>query len=94
MVFFKYGKFLLENFIELANLAGFSYTPAKLDIIFLVGISFYTFQTISYTLDFYFKKTQRLPIVSRLWALRYFLFAAGRGADRQSQRITSAMRTT
>ena len=52
--FFKYGKFLLENFIELAKLAGFSYTPAKVDIIFFVGILFYTFQTISYTLDFYF----------------------------------------
>ena len=52
--FFKYGKFLLENFIELANFAGFSYTPAKLGIILLLGILFYTFQTLSYTLDFYF----------------------------------------
>jgi alginate O-acetyltransferase complex protein AlgI len=57
--FFKYGEFLLENFIELASLAGFSYTPAKLDIILPVGISFYTFQTLSYTLDVYFKKAQR-----------------------------------
>ena len=57
--FFKYGEFLLENFVELANLAGFSYTPAKLDIILPVGISFYTFQTLSYTLDVYFKKAQR-----------------------------------
>ena len=57
--FFKYGEFLLENFIELASLVGFSYTPAKLDIILPVGISFYTFQTLSYTLDVYFKKAQR-----------------------------------
>lgn len=57
--FFKYGEFFLQNFIELASLAGFSYTPAKLDIILPVGISFYTFQTLSYTLDVYFKKTQR-----------------------------------
>ena len=57
--FFKYGEFLLENFIELASLVGFSYTPAKLDIILPVGISFYTFQTLSYTLDVYFKKGQR-----------------------------------
>jgi alginate O-acetyltransferase complex protein AlgI len=57
--FFKYGEFLLENFVELASLAGFSYTPAKLDIILPVGISFYTFQTLSYTLDVYFKKAQR-----------------------------------
>ena len=57
--FFKYGEFLLENFIELVNLVGFSYTPAKLDIILPVGISFYTFQTLSYTFDVYFKKAQR-----------------------------------
>ena len=57
--FFKYGEFLLENFVELASLAGFSYTPAKLDIILPVGISFYTFQTLSYTLDVYFKKAHR-----------------------------------
>ncbi len=57
--FFKYGEFLLGNFIELASFAGISYTPAKLDIILPVGISFYTFQTLSYTLDVYFKKAQR-----------------------------------
>jgi alginate O-acetyltransferase complex protein AlgI len=57
--FFKYGEFFLENFIELASLVGFSYTPAKLNIILPVGISFYTFQTLSYTLDVYFKKAQR-----------------------------------
>ena len=54
--FFKYGEFLLENFIELLNLFGLSYTPQKLDIILPVGISFYTFQTMSYTIDVYRKK--------------------------------------
>ena len=57
--FFKYGEFLLENFIELLNLFGLSYTPQKLDILLPVGISFYTFQTLSYTLDVYFKKAER-----------------------------------
>jgi alginate O-acetyltransferase complex protein AlgI len=57
--FFKNGEFILENFVELVSLAGFSCTPAKLDIILPVGISFYTFQTLSYTLDVYFKKAQR-----------------------------------
>ncbi len=57
--FFKYGEFLLENFVALANLAGIQYAPAPLDIILPVGISFYTFQTLSYTLDVYFKKTSR-----------------------------------
>jgi D-alanyl-lipoteichoic acid acyltransferase DltB (MBOAT superfamily) len=51
--FFKYGNFALENFIAIAASAGIQYQPAALDIILPVGISFYTFQTLSYTLDVY-----------------------------------------
>ena len=54
--FFKYGNFLLENFIVFASAIGWDYKPAKLDIILPVGISFYTFQTLSYTLDMYKKR--------------------------------------
>lgn len=56
--FFKYGNFLLENFIEILNLLGVSYSPLELDIILPVGISFYTFQTLSYTIDVYRKKIE------------------------------------
>ncbi len=51
--FFKYGGFLLENFVALCGALGFDFNPAKPDIILPVGISFYTFQTLSYTLDVY-----------------------------------------
>ena len=51
--FFKYGGFVLENFVLLASAFGIDYQPAKPDIILPVGISFYTFQTLSYTLDVY-----------------------------------------
>jgi len=54
--FFKYGNFLLENFTALCNAAGFNYHPAKMDIILPVGISFYTFQTLSYSIDMYRRK--------------------------------------
>jgi alginate O-acetyltransferase complex protein AlgI len=54
--FFKYGNFLLENFSFLCNAVGFEYHPAKADIILPVGISFYTFQTLSYSLDMYRRK--------------------------------------
>jgi alginate O-acetyltransferase complex protein AlgI len=57
--FFKYGEFFLENFIELTHLAGIPFEAAAPNIILPVGISFYTFQTLSYTLDVYFRKTQR-----------------------------------
>lgn len=56
LAFFKYGDFLLENFITLANAIGFDYQPYKMDIILPMGISFYTFQTMSYTIDIYQRK--------------------------------------
>ncbi|NIQ02922.1 MAG: MBOAT family protein [Nitrospinaceae bacterium] len=56
--YFKYGGFLLENFIEMMHLAGIPFEAAAPNIILPVGISFYTFQTLSYTLDVYFKKAR------------------------------------
>jgi alginate O-acetyltransferase complex protein AlgI len=51
--FFKYGNFLLDNFIYLLGLINIDYHPARPDIILPVGISFYTFQSMSYSLDIY-----------------------------------------
>ncbi|NDV62054.1 MBOAT family protein [Puniceicoccales bacterium CK1056] len=51
--FFKYGGFLLDNFVAAAGAYGFDYHPAMASIILPVGISFYTFQTMSYTIDVY-----------------------------------------
>ena len=56
LVFFKYGGFLLENFQVLTNLLGFDFQPMKPDILLPMGISFYTFQTMSYTIDMYYKR--------------------------------------
>src|ERR1700730_13905573 len=51
--FFKYGNFLLENFQWLMARIGIVYHPPHLDILLPVGISFYTFHSLSYTLDIY-----------------------------------------
>jgi alginate O-acetyltransferase complex protein AlgI len=51
--FFKYGNFLLENFQWLLGRVGIIYQPPHLDILLPVGISFYTFHSLSYTLDIY-----------------------------------------
>ncbi len=51
--FFKYGGFLLDNFIYVLAQFGVHFEPLAVDIILPVGISFYTFQTLSYTLDVY-----------------------------------------
>ena len=51
--FFKYGNFLLENTQWLLARAGIAYSPPHLDIFLPIGISFYTFHSLSYTLDVY-----------------------------------------
>jgi alginate O-acetyltransferase complex protein AlgI len=51
--FFKYGNFLLENTKWLLAQIGISYQPPHLDLFLPIGISFYTFQSMSYTLDVY-----------------------------------------
>jgi len=51
--FFKYGNFFLENTQWLLAQLGVMYQPPKLDIVLPVGISFYTFQSLTYTLDVY-----------------------------------------
>ena len=58
LVFFKYGDFLLENFVQLMNTVGIDFQAQPMDIILPMGISFYTFQTMSYTIDMYNKKIQ------------------------------------
>ena len=51
--FFKYYNFFIDSF---SILMGYSSTPYTLNIILPVGISFYTFQTLSYTIDIYQNK--------------------------------------
>ena len=56
LAFFKYYNFFLQNFIDAFSFFGFSINHSSLNIILPVGISFYTFQTLSYTIDVYKKK--------------------------------------
>jgi D-alanyl-lipoteichoic acid acyltransferase DltB (MBOAT superfamily) len=51
--FFKYGNFALETTRWLLARAGVAYHPPHLGIILPIGISFYTFHSLSYTLDVY-----------------------------------------
>lgn len=56
--FFKYYNFFLDNFVEAFSFLGMTFQVSSLNIILPVGISFYTFQTLSYTIDVYKKKLQ------------------------------------
>lgn len=56
--FFKYFNFFVESFTEVFSFFGKEIQPNTLNIILPVGISFYTFQTLSYTIDVYRKKLE------------------------------------
>ena len=56
--YFKYGGFLLENWQAFMGTFGIEYQVPEWSIILPVGISFYTFQTMAYTLDIYFRRAE------------------------------------
>ena len=55
LVFFKYFNFFTENVTHLLNSLGLTANIPALNIILPLGISFYTFETMSYTIDIYRK---------------------------------------
>lgn len=56
LVVFKYADFLLANFQLILTYFGVNVTFADPGLILPMGISFFTFQTLSYTLDVYYKR--------------------------------------
>ena len=58
LFFFKYYNFFIDNWIESWASLGVEMHASSLHIILPVGISFYTFQTLSYTIDIYRRKIE------------------------------------
>jgi alginate O-acetyltransferase complex protein AlgI len=50
---FKYYNFFAGTFVDLGSLLGLPMTSLQLDVLLPVGISFYTFESLSYTIDVY-----------------------------------------
>src|SRR5438105_352149 len=48
---FKYGNFVLSNSAKLFTMAGMAWSPPQFDVILPVGISFYTFEAMAYSID-------------------------------------------
>jgi len=71
LVYFKYTNFFIETFVDSFKLFGQELEVSTLNIILPVGISFYTFQTLSYTIDIYRKQIKP----TRDW-LAFFTFVA------------------
>jgi D-alanyl-lipoteichoic acid acyltransferase DltB (MBOAT superfamily) len=59
--FFKYGAFVTDNLNALLSLLGASFAVPAPGVLLPVGISFYTFQSMSYTIDFYRGEIKREP---------------------------------
>ena len=58
LAFFKYFNFFIESWVEAWQVFDINMQTSSLKIILPVGISFYTFQTLSYTIDVYRKKIE------------------------------------
>ena len=67
LAYYKYAEFVIDN---LFSLLGYEW-ESNLDIILPVGISFFTFQTMSYNIDL---KRNRIPVCKSL--PKYMLFVA------------------
>ncbi|MEL6987087.1 MAG: MBOAT family O-acyltransferase [Bacteroidota bacterium] len=58
LLVFKYYNFFVDSFTDMLQLFGVTWDTRTLNVILPVGISFYTFQTLSYTIDIYRKKLE------------------------------------
>lgn len=56
LCFFKYFNFFIQSWIDMLHAFGYDGSVATLNIILPVGISFYTFQAMSYTIDVYHER--------------------------------------
>lgn len=71
LFFFKYYNFFVDSFVEAFSLMGQKINMRTLDIILPVGISFYTFQALSYSIDVYRRK-----IVATRDVVSFFAFVS------------------
>ena len=62
-IIFKYFNFFADSLVDLGNTVGWSISRPVIDVILPVGISFYTFQTLSYTIDIYNDKVEEDGII-------------------------------
>jgi D-alanyl-lipoteichoic acid acyltransferase DltB (MBOAT superfamily) len=79
LAFFKYFNFANENLAALANFIGWNYPIQSLSILLPIGLSFHTFQSLSYTIEVYrgHQKAERHFGYLALYVLYYPQLVAG-----------------
>jgi alginate O-acetyltransferase complex protein AlgI len=70
LCYFKYANFFLDSLMQALRAAGGSLSLRTLDVILPVGISFYTFEAINYTIDVY---RRRIPAERNLGDFMLFI---------------------
>lgn len=89
--FFKYYNFFVENLQAAVGTLGLSINLDTLEIILPVGISFYTFQTLSYTIDVYRKKLPAAPSFIAYMAFVSFFPQLVAGPIERANRLLSQL---
>lgn len=72
LFFFKYYNFFVQTFVDAFSLIGLHVGVSTLKIILPVGISFYTFSALSYSIDVFLRKVE--PTKDILAYLSYVMF--------------------
>lgn len=87
LVCFKYFNFFVDGFVSLLTLFGIQMGRETLDIILPVGISFYTFQALSYSIDVYRGKIKACSDPIRFFAFVSFFPALVAGPIERAQNL-------
>ncbi|HMQ76276.1 MAG TPA: MBOAT family O-acyltransferase [Flavobacteriales bacterium] len=79
LAFFKYYAFLDASIAAVMQAAGLAYTPTDLGILLPIGLSFHTFQSLSYTIEVYrgHQRAERRPGIFALYVMFYPQLVAG-----------------
>ena len=92
--FFKYADFFAQSFADAFTLFGQEMDVKRLNIILPVGISFYTFQTLSYTLDIYKRKLEpSQSLISFLAFVSFFPQLVAGPIERASHLLPQFLKT-
>ncbi len=78
--FFKYFNFFEESLVAIGGVVGWHFDPFTLNVILPIGISFYTFMTVSYVIDVYRRQIQPTTHPLDFALVRGVLPASGRRA--------------
>ncbi|MFT6841348.1 MAG: alginate O-acetyltransferase complex protein AlgI [Psychroserpens sp.] len=92
--FFKYFNFFIDSFVDVFNLMGNDIGYYSISIILPVGISFYTFQTLSYTLDIYKKEIEPCSDIAAFLAFVSFFPQLVAGPIERAKQLLPQFHTT